>query len=229
VVVAPGGAYMALALETEGYRVARRLADAGVAAFVLKYRVDPTPREPEVFIAAITQRVQQGGLADPQAPWPHYPCEADACADGLAALRWVRQRGAAWGLDPARVGIMGFSAGGMLAMRVACQYPDAASRPGFVASVYGAMDRTMPLPADAPPLFLAAAADDALLAHMALPMMARWRAAGHPAELHLYERGGHGFGARAQGSSSDQWLSHFLHWLRCRGQLPQAATAASSP
>lgn len=225
VVVAPGGAFMALMLETEGYRVARRLADAGIAAFVLKYRLDPTPPEPEGFVAAITQRIEGGRLSDPQAPWPDYPCEAAASADGLAALRWVRQRAADFKLRASRIGFLGFSAGGMLAMRVGTQYPDTASRPDFLASVYGAMDRRSVVPADAPPIFLAAAADDRLLAHMALPMMAAWQAAGRPAELHVYERGGHGFGGRAQGSSSDAWLNNFLHWLRARGQLSGADCA----
>lgn len=228
VVVAPGGGYMALAMETEGYRVARRLADAGIAAFVLKYRLDATPASPEGFVAAIVQRIEGGRLSDPHAPWPCYPCEAAATADGLAAVRWVRQHAQALGLRADRVGFMGFSAGGMLAMRVGTQYPDTASRPDFLAPIYGAMARGSAVPADAPPMFLAAAADDRLLAHMAVPMHAAWAAAGRPVELHLYESGGHGFGARGTGTSSDIWLHNFLHWLRTRGQLGPGPVAHTS-
>jgi acetyl esterase/lipase len=81
------------------------------------------------------------------------------------------------------------------------------------------MDPSAHVPADAPPLFAAVAADDSLLAHRSLPIVSAWQAKGRPVELHLYETGGHGFGARGQGTSSDIWFDNLLHWLRSRGQL----------
>lgn len=223
VIVAPGGAFMGLSMDTEGYRVARRLADAGIAAFVLKYRLDATPPDPAGFVAAIARRVQGSRLDDPTAPWPVFPAEALARDDGLAAVRWVRERAASLGVAPDRVGFMGFSAGGMVTMRVATGYADARSRPDFVAPIYGALDARQAVPADAPPMFIAVAADDPLLAHMAVPMLSAWLKAKRPVELHLFETGGHAFGARGTGASSDIWMDNFLHWLRLRGQLPRPA------
>jgi len=219
VIVAPGGGFMGLSMDTEGYRVARRLADAGIAAFVLKYRLDATPADPAGFIQAITGRMRDSKLNDPVAPWPVFPAEALARDDGLAAVRWVRERAANFGLRPDRIGFMGFSAGGMVTMRVATAYPDARSRPDFIAPIYGAMDLRTVVPADAPPMFLAVAADDFLLAHMGLPMFQAWQKARRPVELHFFETGGHGFGARGQGASSDLWMHSFLNWLQVRGQL----------
>lgn len=224
VIVAPGGAFMGLSMDTEGYRVARKLADAGIAAFVLKYRLDATPPDPAGFVAVISARVGGHKLDDPKAPWPVFPAEALARDDGLAAVRWVRDRAAQFGLRPDRIGFMGFSAGGMVTMRVATGYADAASRPDFVVPVYGALDPALKVPADAPPMFIAVAADDTLLAHMAVPMLQAWQRARRPVELHLYETGGHAFGARGVGASSDQWFDNFLHWLRVRGQLALPAT-----
>lgn len=225
VIVAPGGGFMGLSMDTEGYRVARQLADHGIAAFVLKYHLDPTPADPVGFIDAITRRIQNDRLSDPQAPWPVFPSEIPARDDGLAAVRWVRERAAQFKLQPDRIGFMGFSAGGMVTMRVATGYTDAASRPDFVAPIYGAMDRRTVVPADAPPMFIALAADDTLLAHMGVPMLAAWQKAKRPVELHLFETGGHAFGARGQGASSDVWMDNFLNWLRARGQLTRPVVA----
>ena len=139
-----------------------------------------------------------------------------AIADGLQALRTVRQHADRWHLDPARLGILGFSAGGVVAAGAATQY-DAASRPSFAAPIYGLWDGR-PLPGDVPPLFLAAATDDPLVdVQHSLSLYTAWKAIGRPAELHLYAQGGHGFGMNRQGLPSDGWIDRFWEWLVAQG------------
>ena len=134
-----------------------------------------------------------------------------AAADATATVRLVRSRAAEWGIDPRRVGFLGFSAGAVTATNVAtAEKPE--DRPAFVGVIYGTLHRN--LPSNPPPAFIATASDDPVLASAAIPMFELWRAAGVPAELHLYERGGHGFGLVPSGSTSDHWLDEFYWWIR---------------
>lgn len=136
-----------------------------------------------------------------------------AIADGLQAMRVVRGRAAEWGLNPGRIGIMGFSAGGVVTTGVASSY-DADSRPDFAAPIYPAPWGDGSVPADAPPLFLAMAADDAMAVGASLPLFSAWRAAGRSAELHIYASGGHGFGMLPKGIPADGWIDRFGEWLQ---------------
>ena len=95
--------------------------------------------------------------------------------------------------------------------------PDPLDRPDFVGVIYGA-SRRLP-PADAPPAFFAVAADDPLLGDATAPMFAAWKAVHRPAELHVYERGGHGFGMMRNGFTSDHWIDEFYGWMDMRGML----------
>jgi acetyl esterase/lipase len=224
VIVAPGGGFMMLSWDSEGVAVAKRLAAAGVMAFVLKYRLDPTPDDTAAFtrqFMATMASVKGGGGAT---TLPSFAAEVPAEADAAQAMRLVRSRAAEWGIDPHRVGLVGFSAGGITASNVATGAPS--GRPDFVGIIYGALRR--PVPADAPPAFIATAADDPLLKNAAVPMFDAWRAAGRPAELHLYEKGGHGFGMVAKGSSSDHWFDEFVWWMQARG-LMGGKTAKPAP
>jgi acetyl esterase/lipase len=214
VIVAPGGGFVLLSMDNEGYKVAHWLADHGIAAFVLKYRVNPTPAS-EAEFAAFGQRMflpPPGGKERP--PLPHSDL---AVADGQQALRLVRQRAAQWGIDPKRVGMVGFSAGAMNVLQVALKNA-ADARPDFIAPVYGPMS-SVTVPANAPPLFVARAADDPLMALEDFGLVTAWRQAGAPVELHMYEHGGHGFGASHKGTTSDLWLDEFYAWLKDRGAL----------
>lgn len=127
VIVAPGGAFRFLSMDSEGWAVARWLADHGVAAFVLKYRTVATPRD-----AAGFGRSLQGVMSGPRRDDVPLPATAEAVEDGLAAVRLVRSRAAQWKVDPAKVGFVGFSAGAMTALGVGLA-PDAAARPDFIA------------------------------------------------------------------------------------------------
>src|SRR5579875_519847 len=215
VVICPGGVFHFLAIDLEGTDVARWLCARGVAAFVLKYRVLQTEVCDEDFIRQLQVRftnlkhlmelIQQ--------------IEPLAIADGQQAMKVVRQRAAEWTIAPERIGILGFSSGGVVAIGIAMQY-DKESRPDFAASIYPAPSRVgISVAADAPPLFLLAASDDPMVAGTSLPLYSSWRDAGHSVELHFYAQGGHGFGMKKRGLPIDHWIERFSEWLRSQGFL----------
>jgi acetyl esterase/lipase len=210
VIIAPGGAFLTLSFDTEGMEEAKYLAARGITCFVLAYRVDPTPKEVSGLIKAIGDRM---GNAPPNMTHGEIaaPAEKSAQADGLSAVSYVRSHAAEYSIDPNKIGLIGFSAGGMTTMNVATAYT-AASRPDFIGVIYGAMPQR-PVPKDAPPAFIAVAADDPLLAHASVPMFDAWQAAGKSAELHIYAHGSHGFGMRKVGTSADHWIDDFYNWL----------------
>lgn len=212
VIIAPGGAFLSLAFDTEGMMVANYLAEHGVTSFVLKYRLDATPKDNGQFLGVVGKRM--GNISPRRTRIDPTESRAIALAqeDGLEAIRWVRAHAGEYGINPERIGIMGFSAGGMTAMNVATAY-DAGSRPDFVGVIYGAAPER-PVPKDAPPVFIAVAADDGILAHASVPIFEDWRAAGKSAELHVYAAGEHGFGMRRVGTSADNWSEHFVQWLK---------------
>ena len=213
VIIAPGGGFMMLSMDSEGYAVAEWLAARGVTAFVLKYRLETTPVAPDAFQKKMFEMIgSHRDLAQ------SLPGEPKAVEDGLAAMRYVRAHASRWQIDPARIGFMGFSAGGMTTSGVSTQY-DAAARPDFVGIIYGAMKANAVVPADAPPAFIAVAADDQLLADASHPIFKAWKAAGRSAELHIYQRGGHGFGMNPTHGSADHWIDEFYWWLQSTGVL----------
>jgi acetyl esterase/lipase len=192
-------------------RVARWLNRRGVAAFVLRYRLLPTAARDEDFL-------QQLQRPDPEQMKSHMLLTV---MDGKQALRVIRERAATWGVAPERIGILGFSAGGVVATGVATQY-EAESRPNFVASIYSPGWPDIAVPADVPPLFLAFASDDPLISLVwdgSLLLYSAWKAAGHPVELHMYSKGGHGFGLAQQGWPSDHWIERLSEWLQGEGFL----------
>lgn len=213
VIVAPGGAFLGLAIEEEGFRVARWLADHGIAAFVLKYRVLPTPADPATFRREMVA-VRSGGTASFRPPLDTPP---EALADGLAAVRHVEANAAKYGIDPKRVGMMGFSAGAFLTLSVA-EANNPAARPAFIAPIYG-RQRPARVPAGAPPLFVLLAADDPLFGQGELDLVNSWRKAGAPVEFHLIQNGGHGFGLGTPGTTSNDWIELYYRWLAVNGML----------
>jgi acetyl esterase/lipase len=216
VIVAPGGAFLGLAIEEEGYRIARWLADHGVAAFVLKYRVLPTPADPATFRREVLA-VRTGKGKASFAPPPDTPPQS--LADGVAAMKLVKARAAEWGVDPKRVGMMGFSAGAFLTLSVILS-GDAEARPAFIAPIYGRM-LAREVPTDAPPMFAALAADDGLFARQGFGLVESWVKAGRPVEFHLYQSGGHGYGTGTPGTTTMDWLEDFRRWLGVNGMLRQ--------
>ena len=214
IVVAPGGGWMALSINSEGIDVAKYLAAKGVTAFVLKYRLahtgDDATQEFGTLIGNPQKFVETVGKIIPL-----------SVADGLAAVKYVRQHASELGVKSDRVGIIGFSAGGGVTAGVAFQYA-AESRPAFVAPIYAGAGqlKDASVPADAPPMFLVAATDDQLgLVPDTVSLYEKWYLAKKPVELHLYAKGGHGFGMRKQNIPTDSWIDRFADWLDLQGFL----------
>ena len=209
-IVCPGGAFHFLAYEHEGIQVAAWLNSRGIAAFMLKYRLITTSDD---FEAEVSQRLgNRGEMVEQERIM--LPLVR---ADSQQAVRLVHQRAAEWGIATNRIGIMGFSAGGAVTMEVTLHH-DASSRPDFAAPIYAAHFRDIPVPADAPPLFLVHASDDPLIpATISAAIYEAWNAVGKRVELHIYDRGGHGFGMNKQGLPVDSWIERFGGWLEAQG------------
>jgi acetyl esterase/lipase len=209
-VVLPGGSFRALAWDVDGLETAEWLASNGITAFVLKYRVRP-PQKGESFGATLEDFAQAT-----------HRRRAIAVADAEQAVRFIRSHARQYAVAPNRIGMIGFSAGAMATVDVVLT-SDASARPNFAAAMYGAaLSQELPS-AGAPPLFIAAAEDDPQLPPInSVEIFRRWSTAGVPAELHIYEKGGHGFGFRRHGSTSDNWPTSFRAWLDSRGYLSPA-------
>jgi acetyl esterase/lipase len=199
IIVAPGGACIALAIDLEANQVARWLQERGIAAFVLKYRLQEKKGEGIPPDLNMDEACKYG------------------IADGIQAMKVVRQHAADWGVSPDRIGFMGFSAGAMVTSGVLLQ-ADAAARPAFAAPIYGGPFGVMPaIPANLPPIFMAWAQDDELAQQAVVKFYEALRAAGNKPEIHIYSAGGHGFGMRKQGTTSDHWIEEFYWWMQAKG------------
>jgi acetyl esterase/lipase len=207
VIIAPGGAFVALAIDLEGNSVARWLQERGIAAFVLKYRIVEKRGEGIPTNMDMDEAGKYG------------------IADGIQALKVVRRHASEWGVSPDRVGFIGFSAGAMVASGALLQ-GDAAARPNFAAMIYGGPFGRMPaIPAKLPPMFLAWAQDDTVALAPVVRFYDALKAAGHKPETHIFSAGGHGFGMRKQGTTSDHWIDSFYYWLEAQGLTKPAGRA----
>ena len=219
VIVAPGGGFSFLAMQNEGWRVAQALADRGVTAFVLKYRLNPTDRDEKAWMAAMARAFAEVGKGGK----PPEIKDPAATEDALAALKLVRGRAAEWQLDPRRVGMIGFSAGAITTLNAVLEGSDAQPGPDFAGYIYGPMG-TVTVPAKAPPLFAALALDDPLFGGGEFGIVSAWRAARKPVELHAYEAGSHGFGLGKPGTTTTLMMTEFLAWMDARGLLQAKVT-----
>jgi len=217
VIVCPGGAFHFLAIEHEGTEVARWLGERGIATFLLKYRVVPTPGTVEDMQRQMRERFANRDQSS--SVLEHY--RDLGVVDGRQAVRLVRERAAEWGISRDRVGMMGFSAGGYVTLGATLQEPDP-SRPDFSAPIYPAPWKNIVVPTDAPPLFLALASDDNMAVNSSLPLYSAWHAAQRPVELHVFAEGGHGFGMNKKNLPVDHWIDLFGEWLKSLGLLEQA-------
>ncbi len=207
VVIAPGGGHREMWSDHEGHNLARFLRDRGVAAFVLLYRLAN----------------EEGST---------YTVDDHALVDMQRAIRTVRARADEWRVDPHRVGVLGFSAGGELAalaaMRGDAGHPDASeavdhqsSRPDFQALIYPGRSNRFTVAADAPPVFIVCGYQDRPDISVGMAeLYLKYKAADVPAELHIYSEAGHGFGVRDsnRGAHAD-WPERLTQWLNARGLL----------
>jgi acetyl esterase/lipase len=209
IIVCPGGGYGILAEEHEGAEVARRLNAQGVGAAVLRYRV---PRR------------------DNDKPW------VVPVLDARKTIELVRAHAAEWNADPKKIGILGFSAGGNLAARVAYSPAEAsAARPDFAVMVYPAYlfekdkpdsvlregpDGVVPPKGPKPvPAFFAHSADDPYPAEGSMALAAKLKSLGGSAEVHVWSKGGHGWGASERCLAAKEWTNTLGAWLKDRGIL----------
>jgi len=210
VVICPGGGFVALAMGNEGYDVAKWLVKKGITCFVLKYRLAHinTTDAVKYFNDAIHDRDEEK-LKNQKDAVPF------SIADGKAAIKYVRAHATEYGINPNKIGILGFSAGGTVAASAAFNYT-AENKPNFVAPIYAYFPKAMQgkVEEDAPPLFIAVAANDALnLQQQSIDLFTTWNSSKKDAELHVFNQGGHGFGMRVQHTTSDTWIERFADWM----------------
>lgn len=206
IIILPGGALHFLAYAHEGTQVGEFLRDAGIAAFLLKYRVVPTPADTAGFDTAMRDAFVNGLEPIMREYGPL------AVADAERAVAMVRAAGYR------HITMVGFSAGARVAADVVLnsapeQRPDAAG----IVYVYHPDVSALPVSADAPPIFIAASIDDPIGIDGSIGMFTTWRAAGRPVELHLYERGSHGWGMAPVQHPVRLWTSAFLAWHASQG------------
>ena len=200
VVVAPGGGHTQLVIDKEGYDIADWLNKNGIAAFVLKYRLA-------------------------RAQGSHYTVAGNALPDAARAMRTVRGRAKEWNVDPARIGFMGFSAGGEVAALIETRFDagndsstDAidrvSSRPDFAVVVYpGYRPDTVTVPKDAPPTFLVCADDDRSHVVTTVNLYLDLQKQGVSSEMHIYASGGHGFGMKQSPLPAATWPDRLKEWM----------------
>jgi acetyl esterase/lipase len=198
VIVAPGGACIALAI-SETDELVNRLRKKGFTVFVLKYRIKEKKGE---------------GI-------PKDLNEDTACqygiADAIQSIKYVRQHASNWNISADKIGFIGFSAGGMIASEVMLQ-KEIALRPNFVGLIYGAPFASMPvIPASLPPIFMAWAQDDSTANYAMVRFYKALTAAGQQPETHIFNSGGHGFALKMQGTTSDHWIDELDYWLEAEG------------
>src|SRR3954452_15363926 len=208
-IVAPCGGFRTLMMSYEGVDVAKRLNEMGVDAFVLKYRT--------IYVGPDAHASGTGpATTGPQAG---QNIRDMAGQDGQQAVRLVRQHAVEYGVAANRIGIIGYSAGGAVAL--ATVYGPADGRPNFAAPIYAAGANSNPPPEGAPPLFIAVAADDQTVGYQgSIDLFAAWKKAGLPAELHVFQTGQHGFGKK--GGGADHYLDRLQEWLKVNGWLTKA-------
>jgi acetyl esterase/lipase len=214
VIVAPGGGFRWLSMGNEGWEVAQALADKGIAAFVLKYRLHPTPESLDGFRESMNRTFAAAappadGKKDTPPP-PRPPMDlSNQLADAEAAYAMILSRATEWGVDTARLGMIGFSAGAGLTMH--CTLNSKKMDLDFIGPIYGGMG-PVEVPKNAPPMFNVIASDDFLFRGQ-FGVIDSWFKAGKPVEFHLYQNGGHGFGLGNPDRTSNKWFDAFIHWL----------------
>jgi acetyl esterase/lipase len=227
IIVCPGGGFRFLSWQNEGTAVAKWLQEHGITAFVLKYRLKETPAgEAEFsgdtlrFLSTLVKfrdrdMTSEAALALAE---DMRVSGAAGIADGRQAIKVVRQAAKEWNLKPDRIGMMGFSAGAIIT-NAACVAVDAQCRPNLAAPIYGPVFGEINVPRNAPPLFILCTADDQLSEASSARLYSAWRDAGKDAELHIFEKGGHGFGMSKKDLPVGGWIDRFGDWLKQRGYV----------
>ena len=222
IIIAPGGAFLHHTFGSGGYEAAEWFKSQGFAAFILKYRVEITPREEADYQAYVAEKMagyRAGGLSGNYAPaTPDYAYE-----DMNAAVKLIRERAGEFHVKPDKIGIVGFSAGALMAVYNAESAPSE-SKADFIASIYGQLVMRE-MPDKLPPMFAAMSSDDELSGQSGFEIIQAWQKRGI-VELHLYGQGGHNFGMGHKPFTNYLWPAEFLAWLRMIGVINQPASTA---
>lgn len=223
IVIAPGGGFHLLSINSEGIDVAKWLNKKGITCFVLKYRLvhSKTDNPAQEMMDMISKGESNSDETTTAIKM--------AIADGREAISYVRKHAAEYNVDANKIGIIGFSAGGTVTASSAFNYTPE-NKPNFVAPIYAFFPDAMQteVAADAPPMFICAASDDQLgLAPHSVSLYNKWIASKHLAELHVYVKGGHGFGMRKQNIPTDTWIERFGDWLSVMNIVKSAAAPNS--
>ncbi|WP_235927431.1 alpha/beta hydrolase [Aquirufa ecclesiirivi] len=214
VIVAPGGGYRWLSMGNEGWEVAEALAKKGITAFVLKYRLFPTPESLTDFTAWMNRPrpapQKPDDVSKSNSPTPPVQMDlSNQLEDAEAAYALIIKNSKEWGVDPNRIGMIGFSAGAGLTMHATLH--SKTMKLAFIGPIYGGMG-PVNVPENAPPMFNVIASDDFLFKSQ-FGVIDSWFKAGRPVEFHLYQNGGHGFGLGNPNRTSNRWFEAFMHWL----------------
>lgn len=215
-IIAPGGGFHMLSIENEGTKLAAWCVEHGITAFVLKYRLVPTGENP---IKDFSDKFKKSQAEMDAEMAPYIKLAND---DGLAAIAYVRENAAKLKINPSKIGIIGFSAGGTVAANAGLNYTSEMNRPDFFAPIYAAMHvvNLTKLPAKPMPLFMAVASNDMFgFQAQSIELYKTWNATKQSVELHIFEKGNHGFGMKKQGIPSDEWINTFGIWLTSQGWL----------
>jgi predicted esterase len=198
-------------IDKEGTDVANWLTSYGITAFVLKYRLAPTPIDDSKFISDF-----ESSNFDLSRIRTYID---NSYADGIQAISIIKQKALDFKIDKSRIGMIGFSAGAMVAVNSVFN-PDIANCPNFLGAIYGGYPEITTIPAHAPPLFIAYANDDDLAGNTCLDLFQAWKRSKRSVEVHAYSRGGHGFGLIKQGLPCDNWTDSFISWLKHEDFIP---------
>lgn len=222
IIIAPGGAFLHHTFGSGGYEAAKWFRSQGFATFILKYRVEITPRDEADYQAYVAEKMagyRAGGLSGKYAPaTPDYAFE-DVCA----AVKLIRSRADEFHVKPNKIGIVGFSAGALMAVYNA-ESASLDCKADFIASIYGQLV-LRDMPEKVPPMFVAMSSDDELSGQSGFEVIQAWQKRGI-VELHLYGRGGHNFGMGHKPFTNYLWPTEFLAWLRMLGIINQPANEA---
>ncbi|WP_109831252.1 alpha/beta hydrolase [Reichenbachiella versicolor] len=211
VIIAPGGGLMAHSIESEGRMVAKWLQNKGITGIVLKYRLVPIDNNKKELDQPNRDQITFSEKVNAVLPY--------SIRDGLSAVQYVRDHAEELKIDPSKVGFMGFSAGGAVAMGVTYFY-NKSTRPDFVVPVYP-WTEMMPIKKpkkDSPPMLIICASNDPLgLAPGSISLYQSWLSNGFSVGLHMYSKGGHGFGMRTKNLATDTWIERFYEWALDEG------------
>jgi acetyl esterase/lipase len=205
-IICPGGALLFSAYEKEGVKLAKKLALNGITALVLKYRT--YPRKGSVIEWSRTLKTQTA-IDSAKTILPY------SSKDALNAIEVIRNNASKYNINPNKIGLMGFSAGGAVTMEAA--YTSISkNQPNFIAPIYPWMlivDKQK-VPLNKPPAFISCANDDPLmLATPSVQIYQDWISAGAEAELHMFSKGGHGYGMNKINAPVDRWSQLLIDWI----------------